>query len=117
MSKLHKKDIKKLVKKANEDLMSENYPYLGSERSAARKQDTLKFDKYSQQTYMLLKQLQRDITSDFETGNLSKLQIEYLVNTVLPTIIDQVNYTVSTINAMQQQGIKHTDPRDFNPYE
>ena len=114
---MNKKQIKKLVKEANEELMNERYPYFGDFQAAELKQSTTKFDKYSHQTYMLLKQLQTDVVADFETGNLSNIQIEYLVNTILPQIAQQVQYSIDTNNAMKEQGIKHTDSRDFNPYE
>ena len=114
---MNKKEIKKLVKEANKELFSERYPYFGDYQAGEIKQDVVKFDKYSQQTYMLLSQLQTDVVADFETGNLSNIQIEYLVGTILPQIAQQVQYSIDTINAMKEQGIKHVDSRDFNPYE
>tara|TARA_R100000808_G_C2143765_1_gene151532 strand:- start:1331 stop:1675 length:345 start_codon:yes stop_codon:yes gene_type:complete len=114
---MNKKQIKNLVKEANKELFCERYPYFGDEQAQEIKQDTFKFDKYSEQTYMLLQQLQRDVVADFETNNLSDIQIEYLVGTILPRIAQQVQYSIDTISAMKNQGIKHTDSRDFNPYE
>jgi hypothetical protein len=112
---MNKKQIKKLVKEANKELFQERGAW--DFQAAEIKQDTTKFDKYSQQTYMLLQQLQKDVVADFESGNLSNIQVEYLVGTVLPDIAQQVQYSIDTINAMKEQGIKHTDSRDFNPYE
>jgi len=114
---MNKKEIKELVKEANKELLCERYPYFGDFQAAEIKQDTTKYDKYSQQTYMLLEQMQTDVVSDFETGNLSNIQIEYLIGTVLPNIAQQVQYAINKINSMKDQGIKHTDSRDFNPYE
>ena len=85
---MNKKQIKKLVKEANKELFQERGAW--DNQAATIKFNTTKSDKYSQQTYMLLQQLQRDVVADFETGNLSNIQIEYLVNTILPQIAQQV---------------------------
>ena len=114
---MNKKQIKKLVIEANQELLSERYPQYGDEQAAEIKQDITKFDKYSSQTYQLLQQLQRDIVADYEAGNVTEIQLEYIMTTVLPNISQQVQYTHQMLDAMKTQGVKHVDSRDFNPYE
>lgn len=110
MKELTKKEIEKIVKESNKDLVGESYTYLANDEVDARKEKLASYSQFVEQAKVLLDQLINRVASDQETGNCSAADIDYLIHDQLQTRMqDALNYTIASLEAAKGPGIKNTD--------
>ncbi len=116
MKDLTKKDIEDIVKKSNKELVGESYTYLANDLSADRKEKLRVYSQFVDQARVLLEQMVKKASSDYETGNLQDADIDYLINDQLNTRMQFVlDFTVSSLEVIKGPGIKRDTPGFLYP--
>jgi len=110
MKDLTKKDIENIVKESNKELVGESYTYLANDLSDERKEKLRVYSQFVDQARVLLTQMVKKASSDYETGNLQDADIDYLIDDQCQRMRDAVDYTISSLEAMKGPGIKTDTP-------
>jgi hypothetical protein len=111
MKDLTKEDIEKIVKESNEELVGEQYTYLANDESTARKERLRIYSQFIEQTKVLLDQMVRKVSADYETDTLNDADVNFLIDDQLNMRLqDTLNYCVSSLKAIKGPGIKTGSP-------
>lgn len=111
MKDLTKKEIEDIVKESNKDLVGEQYTYIANDIADDRKMRLRSYDQYVEQAKVLLDQMVEKLRGEHETGNIQDADIDYIIDDQLTKRMqDALNYTVSSLTALKEQGIETETP-------
>jgi hypothetical protein len=110
MKDLTKKDIENIVKESNQDLVGESYTYLANDLSAERKEKLRVYSQFVEQARVLLTQMVKKASSDYETGNLQDADIDYLIDDQCQRMQAALDYTISSLEVIKGPGIETDTP-------
>jgi hypothetical protein len=111
MKDLTKEEIEAIVRESNKNLVGEQYTYIANDLADDRKMRLRSYDQFVEQAKVLLDQMVEKLRGDHETGNIQDADIDYLIDDQLnKRMQDALNYTVSLLPALKEQGIEAETP-------
>lgn len=111
MKDLTRKEIEYIVKESNKDLVGEQYTYTANDIADDRKMRLRSYNQYIEQAKVLLDQMVEKLRGEHETGNIQDADIDYIIDDQLTKRMqDALNYTVSSLTALKEQGIESETP-------
>ena len=118
MKDLTKKDIKNIVKDSNEEFLKEYYLNDQGEANqvvAARKDNLYRYESFVQGAKNSLDQIVEKAKMDYGEGIIQKADLDFLIDDQCERARQAVEYVVSSLMALRDQGIKPTETSPIYP--
>jgi hypothetical protein len=118
MKDLTKKDIKNIVKDSNEEFLKEYYLNDQGEANqvvAARKDTLHRYESFVQGAKNSLDQIIEKAKMDYGEGIIQKADLDFLIDDQMERARQTVEYVVSSLMALRDQGIKPTETSPIYP--
>jgi len=118
MKDLTKKDIKNIVKDSNEEFLKEYYLNDQGEANqvvAARKDNLYRYESFVQGAKNSLDQIIEKAKMDYGEGIIQKADLDFLIDDQMERARQAVEYVVSSLMALRDQGIKPTETSPIYP--
>jgi len=118
MKDLTKKDIKNIVKDSNEEFLKEYYLNDQGEANqvvAARKDTLHRYESFVQGAKNSLDQIIEKAKMDYGEGIIQKADLDFLIDDQMERARQAVEYVVSSLMALRDQGIKPTETSPIYP--
>ena len=115
MKDLTKEEIKNIVKESNKDTLSEYFPSYADEQVTARKDNLHRYQGFVEGSKNFLDQIIEKATMDYQEGIISDADIDYLINDQCDRARKSVDYVISSLIALKEQGIKPTETGPIYP--
>ncbi len=111
MKDLTRKEIEYIVTESTKDLVGQQYTYIANDIADDRKMRLRSYNQYIEQAKVLLDQMVEKLRGEHETGNIQDADIDYIIDDQLTKRMqDALNYTVSSLTALKEQGIESETP-------
>jgi len=118
MKDLTKKDIKIIVKDSNEEFLKEYYlndQGAANQVIAARKDNLYRYESFVQGAKNSLDQIIEKAKMDYGEGIIQKADLDFLIDDQCERARQAVEYVVSSLMALRDQGIKPTETSPIYP--
>ncbi len=118
MKDLTKKDIKNIVKDSNEEFLKEYYlndQGAANQVVAARKDNLHRYESFVQGAKNSLDQIIEKAKMDYGEGIIQKADLDFLIDDQCERARQAVEYVVSSLMALRDQGIKPTETSPIYP--
>ena len=118
MKDLTKEDIFQIVKESNKEEIQEYYqnnPGEANQWTAGRKENLHRYQSFVNGAKNFLDQITEKAKMDFQEGLIQKADLDYLIDDQMDRARQAVEYVVSSLMALRDEGIKPTESGPIFP--
>lgn len=112
MKDLTKQDILQIVKESNKEALDEYFPSDADNTIKARKETLERYQGLVSGAKNFLDQFIQKAKGDYENKVISDADIEYLIDDQCERLEQAVQYLISSLTSLKDEGIK---PSEFGP--
>jgi hypothetical protein len=115
MKDLTREEIKKIVKESNKETLSEYFPSYADEEVTARKENLQRYHGFVEGSKNFLDQIIEKAKMDYQEGIISDADIDYLINDQCDRAMKSIEFVISSLIALKEQGIKPSETGPIYP--